>query len=164
MHGKTSKIFHDEKGVFTDCRTRSRRRAITRCSSSGKRARLPRRHGKTWDEEIMAVRHKTLPVEGVQFHPESFLTTVGKELLRNFLQKKGRPDRREETTMTPKLTPPFGRRSPTSVRLRSSASRRPSRASSTRATSRPTRWRRSSADHERRGDAGPHRGLLVALR
>jgi para-aminobenzoate synthetase component 2 len=46
---------------------------------------------KTWDEEIMAVRHKTLPVEGVQFHPESFLTTAGKELLRNFLARKGRP-------------------------------------------------------------------------
>ena len=46
---------------------------------------------KTWDEEIMAVRHRTLPVEGVQFHPESFLTTVGKDLLANFLAKGGRP-------------------------------------------------------------------------
>jgi para-aminobenzoate synthetase component 2 len=46
---------------------------------------------KTWDEEIMAVRHKTLAVEGVQFHPESFLTTSGKDLLRNFLARKGRP-------------------------------------------------------------------------
>ena len=39
----------------------------------------------------MAVRHKTLAVEGVQFHPESFLTVGGKELLRNFIQKGGRP-------------------------------------------------------------------------
>jgi len=46
---------------------------------------------KTWDEEIMAVRHKTLPVEGVQFHPESFLTTAGKDLLANFIAKGGRP-------------------------------------------------------------------------
>ena len=46
---------------------------------------------KTSDEEIMAVRHKTLPVEGVQFHPESFLTTAGKDLLRNFIAKGGRP-------------------------------------------------------------------------
>jgi para-aminobenzoate synthetase component 2 len=45
----------------------------------------------TADDEIMAVRHKALPVEGVQFHPESFLTTPGKDLLRNFIVKGGRP-------------------------------------------------------------------------
>ena len=45
----------------------------------------------TAENEIMAVRHKRLPVEGVQFHPESFLTTAGKDLLANFIAKGGRP-------------------------------------------------------------------------
>jgi anthranilate synthase/aminodeoxychorismate synthase-like glutamine amidotransferase len=92
MHGKTSKIFHDEKGVFTGLpnpfeATRYHsllieRQSVPDCLDVT---------AKTWDEEIMAVRHKTLAVEGVQFHPESFLTTVGKDLLRNFLERKGRP-------------------------------------------------------------------------
>jgi anthranilate/para-aminobenzoate synthase component II len=41
---------------------------------------------KTWDDEIMGVRHKVLRVEGVQFHPESIMTTAGKALLANFLR------------------------------------------------------------------------------
>jgi anthranilate synthase component 2 len=92
MHGKTSKIFHDEKGAFFGLpnpfeATRYHSLLIERES-------VPEAldvTAKTWDEEIMAVRHKTLPVEGVQFHPESFLTTAGKELLRNFLTRRGRP-------------------------------------------------------------------------
>jgi anthranilate synthase/aminodeoxychorismate synthase-like glutamine amidotransferase len=92
MHGKTSKIFHDEKGVFAGLPNPFE--ATRYHSLLIERASLPDCldvTAKTWDEEIMAVRHKTLPVEGVQFHPESFLTTVGKDLLRNFLERRGRP-------------------------------------------------------------------------
>ena len=92
MHGKTSKIFHDEKGVFTGLPNPFE--ATRYHSLLIERASVPdclEVTAKTWDEEIMAVRHKTLPVEGVQFHPESFLTTVGKDLLRNFLERGGRP-------------------------------------------------------------------------
>jgi anthranilate synthase/aminodeoxychorismate synthase-like glutamine amidotransferase len=92
MHGKTSKIFHDEKGVFAGLPNPFE--ATRYHSLLIERASLPECldvTAKTWDEEIMAVRHKTLAVEGVQFHPESFLTTSGKDLLRNFLERKGRP-------------------------------------------------------------------------
>ena len=92
MHGKTSKIFHDEKGVYFGLPNPFE--ATRYHSLLIERATVPDAldvTAKTWDEEIMAVRHKTLPVEGVQFHPESFLTTAGKELLRNFLARKGRP-------------------------------------------------------------------------
>ena len=92
MHGKTSKIFHDERGAFAGLpnpfeATRYHSLLIERASVPD----VLEVTAKTWDEEIMAVRHKTLPVEGVQFHPESFLTTVGKDLLRNFLERRGRP-------------------------------------------------------------------------
>jgi anthranilate synthase/aminodeoxychorismate synthase-like glutamine amidotransferase len=92
MHGKTSKIFHDEKGVFAGLANPFE--ATRYHSLLIERASVPdclEVTAKTWDEEIMAVRHKTLGVEGVQFHPESFLTTAGKDLLRNFLVSKGRP-------------------------------------------------------------------------
>jgi anthranilate synthase/aminodeoxychorismate synthase-like glutamine amidotransferase len=87
VHGKTSRIFHDENGVFRGLpnpfeATRYHSLVVERSS-------LPdclEITAKTWDEEIMGLRHKTLPVEGVQFHPESFLTLVGKDLLRNFLE------------------------------------------------------------------------------
>jgi len=92
MHGKTSQIHHDGKGVFTGLpnpfeATRYHSLVIERAS-------VPEAleiTAKTADDEIMAVRHRTLPVEGVQFHPESFLTTAGKDLLRNFIARGGRP-------------------------------------------------------------------------
>jgi anthranilate synthase/aminodeoxychorismate synthase-like glutamine amidotransferase len=92
MHGKTSKIFHDERGAFTGLPNPFE--ATRYHSLVVERQTLPDCldiSAKTWDEEIMGLRHKTLPVEGVQFHPESFLTTAGKDLLRNFLNKRGRP-------------------------------------------------------------------------
>jgi anthranilate synthase/aminodeoxychorismate synthase-like glutamine amidotransferase len=90
VHGKTSRIFHDERGLFAGLpnpfeATRYHSLVIERHT-------IPdclEVTAKTWDEEIMGVRHKTLPVEGVQFHPESFLTAVGKDILRNFIAMKG---------------------------------------------------------------------------
>jgi anthranilate synthase/aminodeoxychorismate synthase-like glutamine amidotransferase len=87
VHGKTSRIFHDERGLFSALPNPFE--ATRYHSLVVAREGLPdclEVTAKTWDEEIMGLRHKSLPVEGVQFHPESFLTTVGKDLLRNFLR------------------------------------------------------------------------------
>lgn len=91
VHGKTSRIFHSEVGVFSGLPNPFE--ATRYHSLIVERATLPdclEVTAKTWDDEIMGLRHKTLAVEGVQFHPESFLTTAGKELLKNFLQSKPR--------------------------------------------------------------------------
>ncbi len=87
MHGKTSLIHHENVGVFKELpnpytATRYHSLVIERAS-------LPDCLEVTaWtdDEEIMGVRHKTLPIEGVQFHPESILTEHGHDLLDNFLK------------------------------------------------------------------------------
>jgi anthranilate synthase/aminodeoxychorismate synthase-like glutamine amidotransferase len=87
VHGKTSRVFHDDKGLFTGLPNPFE--ATRYHSLIVERSSLPdclEITAKTWDEEIMGLRHKTMPVEGVQFHPESFLTKVGKDLLRNFLR------------------------------------------------------------------------------
>jgi anthranilate synthase component 2 len=95
MHGKTSRIHHDGKGAFTGLDNPFQ--ATRYHSLIIERASFPdclEITAKTADDEggeIMAVRHKTLAVEGVQFHPESFLTMGGKDLLRNFIEKGGRP-------------------------------------------------------------------------
>ncbi len=87
MHGKTSAIEHDAIGVF---RGLPRPFQATRYHSLAiERASLPDCLEVTaWadDGEIMGMRHKTLPLEGVQFHPESILTEHGHRLLRNFLE------------------------------------------------------------------------------
>ncbi|MDQ2077609.1 aminodeoxychorismate/anthranilate synthase component II [Marinimicrobium sp. ABcell2] len=94
MHGKTSPVYHNDTGVFKGLKnpliaTRYHSLVIDKASlpdclevtawtqsEDGERA------------EIMGVRHKTLDVEGVQFHPESILTEQGHDLLRNFLDPK----------------------------------------------------------------------------
>jgi anthranilate synthase/aminodeoxychorismate synthase-like glutamine amidotransferase len=86
MHGKTSQISHDGKGVFKGMPNPFR--ATRYHSLVIKKETLPKDLEVTAtseDGEIMGVRHKTLPVEGVQFHPESILTEDGKKLLKNFL-------------------------------------------------------------------------------
>ena len=87
MHGKTSQIKHDGKTIF---RSLPNPFEATRYHSLiVNRINLPdclEISAETDEGEIMGLRHKTLRVEGVQFHPESILTTVGKDLLRNFLK------------------------------------------------------------------------------
>lgn len=87
MHGKTSPIFHNHTSVF---RTLPSPFTATRYHSLViEKASLPdclEITAWTEDGEIMGVRHKTLAVEGVQFHPESILTEHGHEMLANFLR------------------------------------------------------------------------------
>jgi anthranilate synthase/aminodeoxychorismate synthase-like glutamine amidotransferase len=87
MHGKTSPIIHTGQGVFRDLP--SPFEATRYHSLIVKRETLPdvlEITAETAEGEIMGLRHRTLPVHGVQFHPESILTTEGKRLLRNFLE------------------------------------------------------------------------------
>ena len=86
MHGKTSQIKHDDRGIFKDLEnpfeaTRYHslvidEKTIPDCLEVT---------AKSEDGEIMGIRHQTLPLWGVQFHPESILTKSGKKLLKNFL-------------------------------------------------------------------------------
>jgi anthranilate synthase component 2 len=95
MHGKTSMIHHAGNGVLADLpnpfeATRYHSLIVARDS-------LPAaleitgwtQHADGGFDEIMAFRHRTLPIEGVQFHPESILTRCGHDLLRNFLVRQG---------------------------------------------------------------------------
>jgi anthranilate synthase/aminodeoxychorismate synthase-like glutamine amidotransferase len=87
MHGKTSPIIHDGRGVFNGLPNPFE--ATRYHSLLVKRETFPdclEITAETAEKEIMGLRHKTLPVHGVQFHPESILTTEGKHLLKNFLQ------------------------------------------------------------------------------
>ncbi|MEY3480912.1 MAG: hypothetical protein RIQ71_1687 [Verrucomicrobiota bacterium] len=87
MHGKTSPIIHTGKGIFQNLP--SPFEATRYHSLIVKRDTLPgvlEITAETAEGEIMGLQHKTLPVHGVQFHPESILTTEGKRLLKNFLE------------------------------------------------------------------------------
>jgi anthranilate synthase/aminodeoxychorismate synthase-like glutamine amidotransferase len=90
MHGKTSMVEHDGKTIFKD--VPSPMQATRYHSLIVKRETLPKElevTAETRDAEgnrvIMGLRHKRYPMEGVQFHPESVLTSHGKQLVRNFL-------------------------------------------------------------------------------
>jgi anthranilate synthase component 2 len=86
MHGKTSVITTNRKGVFTDLPEQF---TVNRYHSLAIEKSAPpdvlEVTAWTDDGEIMGVRHKTLPIEGVQFHPESILTEHGHAMLKNFL-------------------------------------------------------------------------------
>ncbi len=88
MHGKTSLMYHEGKGVFHDL---PRPFEANRYHSLiVENTELPAELEVTaWTDDglIMGLRHRQYPVEGVQFHPESIMTPVGKDLLRNFLAR-----------------------------------------------------------------------------
>ena len=86
MHGKTSMIHHDQTGVY---------RGLSEPFEAGRYHSLAAEYqslpsvlkisARTERDEIMGVRHRDLPIEGVQFHPESILTPEGDDLMKNFL-------------------------------------------------------------------------------
>ncbi|BET95316.1 aminodeoxychorismate synthase component II [Xenorhabdus taiwanensis] len=91
MHGKTSQIHHSQQGVFkgldrplTVTRYHSLVIAAETLPASFEVTAWSQRNGDV--DEIMGIRHRTLPLEGVQFHPESILSEQGHELLNNFLK------------------------------------------------------------------------------
>ena len=89
MHGKTSMIHHDGKGVFKGLPNPFE--ATRYHSLVIKRDTMPsclEISAETDNGEVMGVRHKEFVIEGVQFHPESILTQNGKDLLRNFLEMR----------------------------------------------------------------------------
>jgi len=94
LHGKTSQIYHRGEGVLDGLPIPFE--ATRYHSLIVERASLPhdlKVTAETHDEIVMAVRHREYPIEGVQFHPESVLTSEGMRLLRNFLKKTAEPAR-----------------------------------------------------------------------
>jgi anthranilate synthase component 2 len=86
MHGKASPVSHDGKGIFS---------GLPQDFEAGRYHSLAAltvpdvfEISATGDDEVMAVRHKELPLDGVQFHPESVLTPLGPAIGRNFLERK----------------------------------------------------------------------------
>jgi len=87
MHGKTSEIRHNGKGIFQGLKNPFL--AVRYHSLAVEETSLPKDFevsARAEDQEIMAIQHKKYPLEGVQFHPESILTEEGKKLLANFLK------------------------------------------------------------------------------
>lgn len=91
MHGKTSPVNHDGKGVFAGLPTpltctRYHSLIVAEDSLPKELEITARSDGKDGESIIMGLRHRSLPVEGVQFHPESVLTEGGRQMIRNFLE------------------------------------------------------------------------------
>ncbi|MDD5668473.1 MAG: aminodeoxychorismate/anthranilate synthase component II [Candidatus Omnitrophica bacterium] len=87
MHGKTSRVFHDGKTIFHNIPNPFE--ATRYHSLLVERKTLPSCLSVTaWtkDKEIMGLKHKSMPLWGVQFHPESIMTGAGKDILKNFLR------------------------------------------------------------------------------
>ena len=88
MHGKVSEIHHDSKGLLKGVKNpfhATRYHSLVVCEAD-----LPsclQISARAEDGEIMGIRHRTLPIEGVQFHPESILTGEGRKIIENFLRK-----------------------------------------------------------------------------
>jgi len=94
LHGKVSQIYHRGEGILDGLPIPFE--ATRYHSLIVERASLPHElkvTAETHDEIVMAVRHREYPIEGVQFHPESVLTTEGMRLLRNFLKRTAEPAR-----------------------------------------------------------------------
>ena len=93
MHGKASEVYHDRRSIYTGL---SNPLACGRYHSLAvSEVSLPaelRIASYTSEGEIMGIRHTTLPVEGVQFHPESVLTPLGERLMSNFLAQRVRQE------------------------------------------------------------------------
>jgi len=87
MHGKTSMVTSDGKHIFSGLNkpfSAMRYHSLAVCPKNIPDCLMVT--AKTEDGEIMGIRHKDHPTQGVQFHPESFMTTVGKRLIRNFIK------------------------------------------------------------------------------
>jgi anthranilate synthase/aminodeoxychorismate synthase-like glutamine amidotransferase len=90
MHGKTSQVEHDGKTIFSGVSspmtaTRYHSLVVSEKSLPKELEISARTRGRDGESVIMGLRHRHCPVEGVQFHPESVLTSEGKQLIRNFL-------------------------------------------------------------------------------
>lgn len=94
MHGKTSQIYHDGKGIFEGLKngfTATRYHSLTLdedCIPQGFTV-----SAKSNDETVMGIRHERFPLEGIQFHPESLLTEVGDQIIGNWVEICGKENK-----------------------------------------------------------------------
>ena len=87
VHGKSANVVHDGRGLFAGMPERFEAGRYHSLAATAVPDELEV-SARTDDGEVMAVRHRDFPVDGVQFHPESILTPVGRDLARNFLEAR----------------------------------------------------------------------------